>query len=229
MLEVQALHSGYGRIPILNGVSLTLGQGEILGVLGHNGAGKTTLMRAIAGFLPATQGRIAMEGRDLTAAAPFQRAKAGLGYVPQGRQIFPALSVRENLTVAAARSGRSVDEILALFPRVARLLDRPGGALSGGEQQLLALARCLCTGPSVMLLDEPTEGIQPSIIDEIIETLQTINREQGVSILLVEQNLECLAALSKRILLLDRGTIVESIEGQAVHDEARLASLMMKA
>ncbi|WP_068298343.1 ABC transporter ATP-binding protein [Pararhodobacter sp. CCB-MM2] len=229
MLEVQALHSGYGRIPILNGVSLTLGQSEILGVLGHNGAGKTTLMRAIAGFLPATQGRIAMEGRDLTAAAPFQRANAGLGYVPQGRQIFPALSVRENLTVAAARSGRSVDEILALFPRVARLLDRPGGALSGGEQQLLALARCLCTGPSVMLLDEPTEGIQPSIIDEIIETLQTINREQGVSILLVEQNLECLAALSKRILLLDRGTIVESIEGQAVHDEARLASLMMKA
>ena len=229
MLEVQALHSGYGRIPILNGVSLTLGQGEILGVLGHNGAGKTTLMRAIAGFLPATQGRIAMEGRDLTVAAPFQRAKAGLGYVPQGRQIFPALSVRENLTVAAARSGRSVDEILALFPRVARLLDRPGGALSGGEQQLLALARCLCTGPTVMLLDEPTEGIQPSIIDEIIETLQTINREQGVSILLVEQNLECLAALSKRILLLDRGTIVESIEGQAVHDEARLASLMMKA
>lgn len=227
MLEVQALHGGYGRIPILHGVDLALETGEILGVLGHNGAGKTTLLRTIAGFLPTSRGRIAVNGRDLTKAPPFQRAQAGIGYVPQGRQIFPALSVRENLEVAARRSGKSVDEILTLFPRIARLLDRPGGALSGGEQQLLALARCLCTEPSVMLLDEPTEGIQPSIIDEIIETLKIVISQQKIAILLVEQNLECLAELSKRLLVLSRGMIVESLEGSAVRDGNRLADLMM--
>jgi branched-chain amino acid transport system ATP-binding protein len=227
MLEVSNLHSGYGRIPIIQGVALTLNQGEVLGILGHNGAGKTTLLRTIAGFLPTTRGKISFEGKDVTTAEPFLRARSGMGYVPQGRQIFPALSVRENLEVAAARCRQPVDEILELFPRIGRVLDRPGGALSGGEQQLLALARCLCVRPKVVLLDEPTEGIQPSIIDEIIETLQRVVLEKHISILLVEQNLDCLAALSKRILVLNRGKIVEILEDPKDHNSNRLAELML--
>jgi branched-chain amino acid transport system ATP-binding protein len=227
MLDIQQLGSGYGRIPILAGLKLELRQGEMLGILGHNGAGKTTLMKTIAGFLPATSGSIRLSGRDVTQAAPHLRAQAGLGYVPQGRRIFPALSVRENLELAAARSGRRVDDVLVLFPRVKRLLDRRGGELSGGEQQLLALARCLCTAPKVVLLDEPTEGIQPSIIEEIIETLQAVNKSDGVAILLVEQNLECLTALASRILVLSRGSFIRELRGDEAHDETALAELMI--
>ena len=227
MLEISNLHSGYGRIPIIRGTSLALNQGEILGILGHNGAGKTTLLRTIEGFLPATQGSITLEGEDITRLASYRRAQLGIGYVPQGRQIFPALTVRENLEVAAARSKRPVEEVLAIFPRVERLLERPGGALSGGEQQLLALARCLCARPRFILLDEPTEGIQPSIIEEFIETLQMVHRQEKVSILLVEQNLECLVALSERILVLNRGQFVEELNGAEARNVDKLAELMM--
>ena len=227
MLEIQKLSGGYGKIPVLKELSFTLGEGELLGILGHNGAGKTTLMRTIAGFLPATGGSIQLEGRDVTGAPAHLRAQAGLGYVPQGRRIFPALSVRENLELAANRGGRDVNEVLALFPRIRPLLSRRGGQLSGGEQQLLALARCLCTGPKVVLLDEPTEGIQPSIIEEIIETLRQINKSEGLTILLVEQNLECLTALASRILVLSRGSFVKELSGSAAHDEELLGELMM--
>ena len=175
MLEVDNLSAGYGRIPILTNVSFTAAQGEFIGVLGHNGMGKTTLLRALMGYLPATSGRVIFEGADLTRAEPYRRARAGIGYVPQGREIFPALSVRENLRMGALkRSGDEsavIDAILTQFPRLQRLMDRPGGALSGGEQQLLAIARCLAGAPKLILLDEPTEGIQPSIIDEIADTL----------------------------------------------------------
>ena len=144
MLEIQKLSGGYGRIPVLKELSFELRQGELLGILGHNGSGKTTLMRTIAGFLPATGGSIRLDGRDVATKAAHERARAGLGYVPQGRRIFPALSVRENLELAANRGGKPVDEVVALFPRLKPLLERRGGQLSGGEQQLLALARCPC-------------------------------------------------------------------------------------
>ena len=167
MLDVQGLRTGYGRIPILNGVGFAVNEGEFVGILGHNGMGKTTLLRALMGFLPANSGRVQFAGQDVTAFEPYRRARLGLGYVPQGREIFPGLSVYDNLRMGCSKqSGGSESEtigaVLQEFPRLRTLLDRLGGALSGGEQQLLAIARCLCGKPSLVLLDEPTEGIQPS-------------------------------------------------------------------
>ncbi|MBV9590239.1 MAG: ABC transporter ATP-binding protein, partial [Hyphomicrobiales bacterium] len=175
-LVVQGLCTGYGRIPILNGVDFTVDEGEFVGILGHNGMGKTTLLKALMGYLPATSGRVHFAGDDITALEPHRRARLGLGYVPQGREIFPGLTVHDNLRMGCIeRSDAGEDEIIAKvleeFPRLKPLLNRVGGALSGGEQQLLAVARCLCCGPRLVLLDEPTEGIQPSIIEEIVETL----------------------------------------------------------
>ncbi|WP_298956658.1 ABC transporter ATP-binding protein [uncultured Methylobacterium sp.] len=224
LLAVEGLHSGYGRIPILGGITLSVREGEFVGILGHNGMGKTTLLRTLMGYLPATAGSVRFDGQDVTRRSSTARAKAGLGYVPQGREIFPALSVRENLRMGCLLSRRSEDEtiadILATFPRLKAYLDRPGGALSGGEQQLLALARCLCGGPRILLLDEPTEGIQPSIIEEIIETLQRIGRERGIALLLVEQNLGCIAGLSERVLILQKGVITREVPPEVARDRA---------
>jgi branched-chain amino acid transport system ATP-binding protein len=211
MLEVVDLRAGYGRIPILNGVSFSVNDGEFVGILGHNGMGKTTLLRALMGYLPATGGRVAFAGADITQAAPYQRARLGFAYVPQGREIFPGLTVLDNLRMGCLAKGgderRIIAPILDDFPRLKPLLDRPGGALSGGEQQLLAVARCLCGRPRLVLLDEPTEGIQPSIIDEIIETLQRLRDKAGLTIVLVEQNLDFIAALSQRVLIIQKGAI----------------------
>ncbi len=216
MLNVERLRTGYGRIPILNGVSFAVNEGEFVGILGHNGMGKTTLLKALMGFLPATGGSVRFDGKDVTAAAPYQRARLGLGYVPQGREIFPGLTVHDNLRMGCAKQGGAeqdiiIAEVLEEFPRLKPLLDRSGGALSGGEQQLLALARCLCGKPRLVLLDEPTEGIQPSIIDEIVEILQRL-RQGGLTMILVEQNLDFIAALSQRILIIQKGTITQEVQ-----------------
>ena len=222
MLEVDQLSAGYGRIPILNNVTFTVAEGEFVGVLGHNGMGKTTLLRALMGYLPATSGRVRFDGADLTRAEPFRRARAGLGYVPQGREIFPMLSVHENLAMGALN--REDDEAtviataLETFPRLKPLLDRPGGALSGGEQQLLAIARCLVGAPKLILLDEPTEGIQPSIIDEIVEILLRLRNRGGLTMILVEQNLEFIAALSQRVLIIQKGAIVRTAKPDELHN-----------
>ena len=221
MLEVSDLAAGYGRIPILSGVSFGVAPGEFVGVLGHNGMGKTTLLRALMGYIPATAGRVMLEGADITRAEPYRRARSGMGYVPQGREIFPALSVRDNLRMGAV--GRPKDEaaaigaVLETFPRLKRLIDRPGGALSGGEQQLLAMARCLVGGPRLVLLDEPTEGIQPSIIDEIVDTLLSLRSKGGLTMILVEQNLDFIASLSERVLIIQKGTIVHSAKPDELH------------
>jgi branched-chain amino acid transport system ATP-binding protein len=222
MLEVEKLNAGYGRIPILNNVSFSVAAGEFVGVLGHNGMGKTTLLRALMGYLPAASGRVVFNGADLTRAEPYARARAGIGYVPQGREIFPQLSVRENLRMGALkRNGDEaavIEAALEQFPRLKRLLDRPGGALSGGEQQLLAIARCLVGDPKLVLLDEPTEGIQPSIIDEIVETLGKLRDKGGLTMILVEQNLEFISALSQRVLMIQKGAIVRSAKPDELHD-----------
>ena len=213
-LTVSRLRSGYGRIPILAGVTLSVGDGEIVGVLGHNGMGKTTLLRTLMGYLPATDGSIQFDGRDITRLSPTARARLGIGYVPQGREIFATLTVAENLRMGGLRApdgGRTSNAILADFPRLTRLLDRIGGALSGGEQQLLALARCLCAQPRLILLDEPTEGIQPSIIEEMIETLRSVRRRRPVTMVLVEQNLNFIASLADRILILQKGEVTQEI------------------
>ena len=158
----------------------------------------------------------------MTRAEPYRRARAGMGYVPQGREIFPGLSVRDNLRMGAlARpqgEAAAIEAALEEFPRLRRLIDRPGGALSGGEQQLLAMARCLAGGPKLLLLDEPTEGIQPSIIDEIVETLLRLRARGGLTMILVEQNLEFIAALSERVLIIQKGAIVRSAKPDELHD-----------
>jgi branched-chain amino acid transport system ATP-binding protein len=221
MLEVSELAAGYGRIPILGGVTFSVARGEFIGILGHNGMGKTTLLRALMGYIPATAGRVVLEGADITRAEPYRRARTGMGYVPQGRDIFPGLSVRDNLRMGAV--GRPKDEDTAIgsaletFPRLKPLIDRPGGALSGGEQQLLAIARCLAGNPRLILLDEPTEGIQPSIIDEIAETLLGLRSKGGLTMILVEQNLDFIATLSERVLIIQKGVIVHSAEPGELH------------
>jgi branched-chain amino acid transport system ATP-binding protein len=167
------------------------------------------------GFLPATRGLVRFDGHDVTAAEPYQRARLGLGYVPQGREIFPGLTVYENLRMGCSKQGgaeqETIAEVLEEFPRLKPLLERSGGALSGGEQQLLAIARCLCGKPRLVLLDEPTEGIQPSIIDEIVDLLQRLRKNTGLTMILVEQNLDFIAALSQRILIIQKGAITREV------------------
>jgi len=222
MLEVTGLHSGYGRIPILAGISLTVGDAEFVGILGHNGMGKTTLLKTLVGLLPLTQGEIRFGGSSLARAAPHRRAALGISYVPQGRGIFPGLSVRENLQFALTALGlpaaAGIDQVLAEIPRLERLLDRPGGALSGGEQQLLALARALVQRPKLLLLDEPTEGIQPSIIGEMMELLRGLRERSGIAVLLVEQNIDFIRMLSDRVLLMQKGCIVREFPASELSD-----------
>jgi branched-chain amino acid transport system ATP-binding protein len=222
MLNVTGLRTGYGRIPILNGVSFAVSEGEFIGILGHNGMGKTTLLRALMGFLPATGGRIQFADDDVTTAEPYRRARLGLGYVPQGREIFPGLTAYDNLRMGCAKQNGAEEDVIAdvleEFPRLKPLLDRAGGALSGGEQQLLAIARCLCGRPRLVLLDEPTEGIQPSIIEEIVEILQRLREKSGLTMILVEQNLDFIAALSKRILIIQKGAITREVRPEHLGD-----------
>ena len=223
LLEVTGLSAGYGRVPVLHGIDLSVEESEIVGVLGHNGMGKTTLLKSIMGIVPASGGTIACRGLDITRERTSERALLGIGYVPQGRGIFPNLTVRDNIRmgIAAHDEGDEVGAIRRIvteFPRLERLLDRDGGALSGGEQQLLAIARCLVSEPELILLDEPTEGIQPSIVDEIATLLADLNRRRGVAVMLVEQNLDFITELSSRVLLLQKGVISGEVIGADAAD-----------
>jgi len=226
MLDVSGLHAGYGAIPVLHDISLEIAEGESVGILGHNGMGKTTLLRTLIGALRIDTGRVTFAEVDVTRAAPHQRAKLGMAYVPQGREIFPTLSAMDNLrmglvkTGALARGGAgdTIEALLQDFPRLKPLLDRPGGSLSGGEQQLLALARALAGQPTLLLLDEPTEGIQPSIIEEIAETLATLRDRMQLTIVLVEQNLDFIAAVSQRVLVIKRGQLGGEIPREHLGD-----------
>ena len=206
MLAADGLVSGYGRIRILDGVSISLSAGEVVAVIGHNGMGKTTLLRTLMGLLRAKGGTIHLAGRDITRRETAMRSRLGLGYVPQGRQIFPDLSVLENLQIGeAARAGRSdIPAMFERFPVLAELRERPGRALSGGEQQLLALARCLVGRPSVVLLDEPSEGVQWENILHM-EALIAEKKSAGAALIVVEQNLAFAERIADRYLIMDQG------------------------
>mgnify|MGYP001079307606 FL=1 len=214
MLSARDLSSGYGRIVVLRGVSLTVGQPEIVAVLGRNGAGKTTLMKTLAGIVAVQSGSIDFCGNDLSSLPADKRARLGLGYVPQGRGIFPKLSVRENILVGLYASGAPLallDELLEEFPALKPKLDDRGGQLSGGQQQILALARALATRPKLLLLDEPSEGIQPSILEEIADILNRLKAKRGLSTLIVEQNIDFVRSMADRAYLMDIGRVTRQL------------------
>jgi branched-chain amino acid transport system ATP-binding protein len=222
MLNVTGLHAGYGSIPVLYDISLNIAKGESVGILGHNGMGKTTLLRTLIGALRVSSGAVHFNEVDVTRQPPHARAKSGMAYVPQGREIFPTLSVMDNLRMGLVKTGQTstalIGALLEDFPRIKPLLDRVGGSLSGGEQQLLALARALAGQPTLLLLDEPTEGIQPSIIDEIAETLVALRDRMQLTIILVEQNLEFISAVSQRVLVIKRGQLGDEIPREHLTD-----------
>jgi branched-chain amino acid transport system ATP-binding protein len=228
VLEVEGLVAGYGGMRIIDGVNLSLSAGEVLGLVGPNGMGKTTLLRSLIGELPAKAGVIRLGARDITREPTAARARLGLGYVPQGRQIFPDLTVRENLEIGEAmRSDPSgIPAILERFKPLRRLLQRPGRALSGGEQQLLALARCLLGRPRVILLDEPSEGIQPSIVEEIAEHLRELSTRESLAILLVEQDLQLVARLARRAFVVRKGQLVRELAAADLVDPAIVRDLL---
>src|SRR5574341_409580 len=215
MLTVDDLHTYYGDSHILQGVSLEVGAGAIVALLGRNGVGKSTLIKSIIGFAPPRRGRIALRGVDVTRLPPHKRAQMGIGLVPQGRGIFPTLSVRENLTLAARRpiSGNgtgvlwTLEGVLAIFPPLEKRLRNLGSQLSGGEQQMLAIARALMTNPELLLMDEPSEGLAPLLVQEIGRVLNEL-RAQSLSILLVEQNLAMALGLADRVYVMNKGQIV---------------------
>jgi branched-chain amino acid transport system ATP-binding protein len=229
MLEIRGLASGYQKIPIILGVSFQVAAGEFVGILGHNGMGKTTLLKTVVGQLPATSGTVRFAGAEIVRAPSHRRARLGLGYVPQGRQIFPGLSVLDNMRMGAASAGLGdevLDEVIEALPRLKPILGRAGGVLSGGEQQILALARCLCGQPKLILLDEPTEGIQPSIIEEIIDILLKLKTERGLTIVLVEQNLEFIRRLSDRVLIIQKGRMTGEIPPDHLADDDLVAEFV---
>lgn len=223
MLTVESLDVSYGRAQVLFGVDLQAPAGSLVCVMGRNGVGKTTLLKAITGVLPVRAGRVHFEGRDITKLRTHERVRLGLGYVPQGHETFPQLTVAENLQVAveAARTDKAaVDEALDLFPALRGLLRRRAGFLSGGQQQQLAIARALVTRPKMLLLDEPTEGIQPSIIVEIEEAIERLHTEAGLAILLVEQYLELALRLADQFVILDAGEVVRAGDKEDLRDES---------
>ncbi len=207
MLKAKGLSAGYGRIQVLHGVELELKKGEVVALLGRNGAGKSTLLKTLIGLLPARSGEVLLEDRPITELPAYRRAQLGIGYVPEERRIFPELSVRENLELAARPGGPwTIERVYELFPRLAEIEHRSGGYLSGGEQQMLTLARTLVTNPRLLLLDEPTEGLAPILVKAIAETVAEL-KAQGMPILLAEQNLAFTAGLADRGYVLETGEV----------------------
>ncbi|MDX6750073.1 ABC transporter ATP-binding protein (plasmid) [Geminicoccaceae bacterium 1502E] len=222
LLRIAGLRAGYGGKPVLQGVDLAVEQGEIVAVIGRNGVGKSTLMRALIGLLRADAGTIGFDGRDITPLEADRRARLGLGYIPQGRDVFPRLSVRENLAVGEiAGGGRGTadyERVYRFFPILEERARQAAGTLSGGQQQQLAIGRVMIANPRLMLLDEPSEGIQPSIIQDIARNIKRLNAEHGLTVLFVEQNLDLITRLAQRCFVMDKGRIVRELQLEELHD-----------
>lgn len=226
MLNVQGVNLHYGASQALRGVDIDADIGKVTCVMGRNGVGKTSLLRAIVGQHPISAGKIVWEGNDISALKPYDRARAGIAYVPQGREIFPLMSVEENLRTGFAPLARSLrhvpDEIFELFPVLKDMLHRRGGDLSGGQQQQLAIARALVTRPRLLVLDEPTEGIQPSIIKDIERVIRLLALRGDMAVLLVEQYFEFARDLADRFCVMDRGEVVMAgSKAEMVEDDVR--------
>jgi len=223
MLELANVDGFYGRSRALQSVSLTVNAGEFLTVLGRNGVGKTTLLRTILGLMSRCAGSVRLDGQEINHLPTHKRARIGLGYVPQGRGILSDFTVRENLmlgTFAAQRPARGIPEhVFELFPILKEFINRRGGNLSGGQQQQLAIARALLSEPKILLLDEPTEGIQPNLVEQIEDVLIDLNRKQGLSIILVEQNIKFARRASHRFAILNRGSVAVSDRIEALSDD----------
>lgn len=225
MFKVVDATGGYGKTVIIRGVSVTVGKGEIVALLGRNGVGKTTLMRFATALIPAVAGHVEMDGRRLP-QAPAKRAQAGIGYVPQGRFVFPRMSVAENIAVAAEANGHSgrkaVETALSEFPMLRPKAEDLAGGLSGGQQQVLAVARALATEPKILLLDEPTEGVQPSIIDEMAGILKCINRERGLAMLVAEQDLDFCLSIASRAYVMEKGRVRLETDRESLRTDTEL-------
>ena len=212
LLELTDVTVSYGQTPVLFGVNMAIEQGDIACLLGRNGVGKTTLLRSVIGLNKALSGSIIFDADDITKVPTFKRARYGISYIPQGREIIPYLSVLDNLKLgmsAGKKKFRKIpDEIFEFFPMLKQHLSRQGGLVSGGQQQQLAIARGLMSSPKIMLLDEPTEGIQPSIVQEIEETLKRINREKGITLIVVEQKVDFARQLAQKFFIMEKGMVV---------------------
>ena len=226
-LELRGVSAGYGETVVLEDIDLQLAPGECVSVIGRNGVGKTTLLATVMGQTTLHDGEVALDGRSLNGVPCFRRALAGLGFVPQEREIFPSLSVRENLDIAARPGLWTHDRVYDLFPRLKQRLDNMGNQLSGGEQQMLAIARALLTNPSVLLMDEPTEGLAPVLVETLIAVLAKLRAESALSIILVEQNSRVALTFSPRTIILDKGRIVYDGQSEPLRtDIDRLAKLI---
>ena len=231
VLEVGGLWASYGATPILQGVDMTINKGEIVGLIGRNGVGKTTTMRCLIGLLRATAGWIRLDGQDVTALPSDALARLGIGYIPQGREVFPRMTVAENLEVGKLIGGpqgrKRPDLVYEYFPRLKERRHQVAGTMSGGEQQQLAIGRVLIGNPTLMLLDEPSEGVQPNIVQMICEALKSIRKELGTTILFVEQNLDTILAISERCYVMEKGQIVANIGPGMVSAESVRSHLLI--
>jgi branched-chain amino acid transport system ATP-binding protein len=226
-LALRHVFAGYGETVVLEDINLTLAQGESISIIGRNGVGKTTLLATVMGHTTLHGGEVVLNGQSISRMRPYRRALSGLGFVPQEREIFPSLSVRENLEVAARPGHWTQDRVFELFPNLRERLSNMGNQLSGGEQQMLSIARALLTNPSVLLMDEPTEGLAPVIVEALSAVLLRLRQEGGLSIVLVEQNSRVALAFSARAVVLDKGRMVYDGDTATLRDDPeRLAQLV---
>ncbi len=226
-LELDGVSAGYGETVVIEDIRLRLAEGETLSVLGRNGVGKTTLLATIMGHTTLHGGSIKLHGKDISNLAPHRRNIAGLGFVPQEREVFPSLSLRENLEVAARPGIWTIDAVYELFPRLAERQNNRGNQLSGGEQQMLAIARALVGNPTVVLMDEPSEGLAPVIVEELVRAVERLSQAEGLALILVEQNTRLALEISPRAIVMDRGRIVfDGASEDLRRDPAKLDQLI---